>query len=98
MQKQQTSYQQHQSRYQQPAAQHLPILQPTNQQNSILKSQYAMHQREQLKSNHQDQQKGNKKEVSETNQENESLLTVPGERSYKETIIPQKEKINNLWR
>ena len=45
MQKQQTSHQQHQSQYQQPAAQHLPILKPTNQQNSVLKSQYAMHQR-----------------------------------------------------
>ena len=56
MQKQQTSHQQHQSQCQQPAALHLPILQPTNQQNSVLKSQYAMHQREQLKSNHQDQQ------------------------------------------
>ena len=52
-----------------------------------------MHQREQLKSNHQDQQKGNKKEVSETNQENESSLTVPGERSYKETLITQKKNV-----
>ena len=93
MQKQQTSHQQHQSQYQQPAAQHLPILQPTNQQDSVLKSQYAMHQRVQPKSNHQDQQKGNKKEVSETNQENESLLTVPGERSYKETLIMQKKNV-----
>ena len=57
MQKQQTSHQEHQSQYQQSAAQHLPILQSPNQQNSFLKSQYAMHQREQLKSNHQDQQK-----------------------------------------
>ena len=85
-QKQQTSHQQHQSQYQQLVAQHLPIIQPTNQQNFVLKSQYAMHQREQLKSNHQDQEKGNKKEVSETNQEKKSLLTVPGERSYKETL------------
>ena len=45
-------------------------------------TKYAMHHREQLKSNHQAQQKGNKKEISKTNQENESLLTVPGERSY----------------
>ena len=52
-----------------------------------------MHQREQLKSNHQDQQKKNKKEVSKTNQENESLLTVPGERSYKETLITQKKNV-----
>ena len=93
MQKQQTSHQQHQSQYQQPAAQHLPILQSPNQQNSVLKSQYAMHQKEQLKSNHQDQQKGSKKEVFKTNQENESLLTVPGERSYKETLITQKNVI-----
>ena len=91
MQKQRTSHQQHESQYQQPAPQYLPIVQPTNQENSGLKSQYAMHQREQLKSNHQDQQKGNKREVSETNQENESLLTVPGERSYKETLITQKK-------
>ena len=90
-QKQQTDHQQHQSQHQQPTAQHLPILQSPNQQNSVLKSQYAMHQREQLKSNHQDQQKGNKKEVSKTNQENESLLTVPGDRSYKETLITQKK-------
>ena len=57
-----------------------------------------MHQREQLKSNHQDQQKGNKKEVSKTNQENESLLTVPDERSYRETLITQKKRCNNPWR
>ena len=93
MQKQQTSRQQHQSQCQHPAAQNLPIPQPTNQQNSALKSQYAMHQREQLKSNHQDQQKGNKKDVSETNQENESLLTVPGERSYKQTLNTQKRNV-----
>ena len=49
--------------------------------------------REQLKSNHQDQQKGDKKEISETNQENESLLTVPGKRSYKETLIAQKKNV-----
>ena len=54
------------------------------------------HQSKQLKSNHQDQQRGNKKEVSKTNQENESLLTVPRERPYKETLITQKK--NNLWR
>ena len=39
MQKQQTNHQQHQSQYQQPAAQHLPILQSQHQQNSLLKSQ-----------------------------------------------------------
>ena len=42
MQKQQTTDQQHQLQYQQPAAQHLPILQSPNQQNSVLKSPYAM--------------------------------------------------------
>ena len=80
MQKQQAYHQQHQTQYQQPAAQHLPILKSPNQQNSLLKSQYAMHQREELKSKHQSQQKENKKEVSKTSQENESLLTVPGKR------------------
>ena len=91
MRKQQTYHQRHQSQYHQPAAQHLSILQSPNQQNSVLKSQYAMHQREQLKLNHQDQQKGNKKEIPKKNQENESLLTVPGERSYKEILITQKK-------
>ena len=91
VQKQQTTDQQYQSQYQQPAAQHLPILQSPNQQNFVLKSQYAMHQREQLKSNHQDQQKGNKKEIFKTDQENESLLTVTSEMSYKETLIAQKK-------
>ena len=52
-----------------------------------------MHQQKQLKSNHPAQQNGNKKEVSKTNQENESLLTVPGERSYKETLITQKKNV-----
>ena len=51
-QKQQTYHKQHQSQYKQPAPQLLPILQSPNQQSSILKSQYAMHQREQLKSNY----------------------------------------------
>ena len=64
IQKQQTYCQQHQSQYQQPAAQHLPILQSPNHQNSVLKSQYAMHQREQLKSKHKAQQKENKKKKS----------------------------------
>ena len=63
MRKQQTSHEQHQSQYQQPAPQYLPILQPTNQENSALTSQYAMHQTELLKSNHQDQRKGNKKSL-----------------------------------
>ena len=49
MQKQKTNHQQHQSQYQQPAAQHLPIRQSPHQQNILLKSQYAMHQRRQLK-------------------------------------------------
>ena len=40
-----------------------------------------MHQREELTSKHQSQQNENKKEVSKTSQENESLLTVPGKRS-----------------
>ena len=44
IQKQQTYHQQHQSQHQQPAAQYLPILQSTNQQNCFLKSQYVMHQ------------------------------------------------------
>ena len=56
-------HQQHQSQYQQPAAQYLPILQSTHQQNSFLKSRYAMHQREQLKSEHQAQQMENQREV-----------------------------------
>ena len=50
MQKQQTKHQQRRSQCPQPAAQHLPILQSHCQQNSLLKSQYAMHQREELKS------------------------------------------------
>ena len=48
-QKQQTYQKQHQSQYQQPASQLLPILQSPNQQSSILKNQYGMYQREQLK-------------------------------------------------
>ena len=52
MQKQQTNHQQRQWQYQQPAAQHLPILQSPHQQNSLLKCQYAMRQGEQLKSKH----------------------------------------------
>ena len=43
-----------------------------------------MHQREQLKSKHQSQQMENQKEVSKTSQE--SLLTVPGERTNKDTL------------
>ena len=61
MQKQHTYHQQHQSQFQQPATQHLPILQSPYQRNYVLKSQYAMYQREPLKLNHQGQQKGNKK-------------------------------------
>ena len=38
LQKQQTYHQQHQPQYQQPAA-HLPILQSSHQENSLLKSQ-----------------------------------------------------------
>ena len=55
-----------------------------------------MHQREQQRSKHQAQQMENKKEVSKTNQENKSLLTVPDERciitgvSYKDTLNTQK--------
>ena len=52
-----------------------------------------MHQREQLKSNHQAPQKQNKKEVCKTSQENESLLTAPSERSYKDTLITQKKNV-----
>ena len=55
-----------------------------------------MHQREQLKSKHETQQKENKKEVSKTSQENESLLTVPDERSYKIYHYEEK-KSGNLW-
>ena len=55
-----------------------------------------MHQREQLKSKHETQQKENKKEVSKTSQENESLLTVPDERSYKIYHCEEK-KCSNLW-
>ena len=44
LQKQQTNHQYFQSHYQQQAA-HLPIIQSPHQQNSLLKSQYAMHQR-----------------------------------------------------
>ena len=61
-----------------PAA-YLPILQSSHQQNSLPKSQYAMHQREQLRSKHQVQQMENQKEISKASQENESLLTVPAE-------------------
>ena len=46
-----------------------------------------MHQREQVKSKHQAQQIENQKDVSKTSQENEPLLTAPGEKSYKDTII-----------
>ena len=35
----------------------------------------------------------NQKEVSKTSRENESLLTVPGERSYKDTLITQKKNV-----
>ena len=86
-------HQQHQSQYQQPAAQNLPIEQSPLQQNSLLKSQYFMHQREQLKSKYQAQQMENHREVSKTSQENESLLTLPGERPYKDTPVTQKKNV-----
>ena len=35
----------------------------------------------------------NQKEVSNTSQENESLLTVPSERSYNDTLITQKKNV-----
>ena len=35
----------------------------------------------------------NQKEVSNTRQENESLLTVPSERSYNDTLITQKKNV-----
>ena len=57
-----------------------------------------MYQRKQLKSKHQAQQKENKKEVSITSQENKSMLTVPGERYYKHTLITMKKKCSKLWR
>ena len=50
-----------------------------------------MHQREQLKSKYQAQQKENKKKVSKTSQENESLLNVPDERSYKVRILSRRK-------
>ena len=52
-----------------------------------------MHQREQLKSNYQTQQKRYKKEVSKMNKENESSLTAPSERSYIETLFTQKKEL-----
>ena len=45
-----SNQQQHQSQYQQPAAQHLPISQPPHQQKFPLKLQCAMHQKKQLTS------------------------------------------------
>ena len=50
-----------------------------------------MHQKEQLKSKHEAQKKENKKEVTITSQENESLLTVPGERSYKNIPLRRRK-------
>ena len=35
----------------------------------------------------------NQKEVSNTSQENESLLTVPSESSYNDTLITQKKNV-----
>ena len=52
-----------------------------------------MHQREQLKSKNQAQKKENEKEVSKTSQKNVSLLTVAGQRSYKDTFITQKKNV-----
>ena len=46
-----------------------------------------------LKSKRKAQQKENKKEVSKTSQENESLLTMPDERSYKDTLTTQKKNV-----
>ena len=63
----------------------------TPAKNSLLKNQYDIHQREQLKSKHEAQQKENKKEVSKTSQENESLFTVPGERSYKNIPLRRRK-------
>ena len=51
---------------------------------------------EQLKSKLQAQQMENQKEVSKTSQENESLLTVPGERSYKDTLFTQKKDVGTF--
>ena len=93
MQKQQANHQHFQSQCQQPVAQHLLILQSPHQQNSHLKSQYVMHQRKQPKSKHQAQQMVIQKEVSKASQEKEFLLTVPGERSYKDTFITQKKNV-----
>ena len=56
LQKQQTYHQKHQLQYQDPAAQHVSILQlPPYQQNSLLKSQNDTLKREQLKAKHQSQ-------------------------------------------
>ena len=66
MQKQQTNHKQHQLQHQQPAPQYSPVLQSPHQQNSLLKSQYAMYQKEQLKPKHQAQQIKNQKGVSKT--------------------------------
>ena len=52
-----------------------------------------MHHREQLKSNHQAQQKGNKKEISKTNQENESLLTVQVKGPIKKHLLRRKKSL-----
>ena len=52
-----------------------------------------MRQRKQLKLKYQAQQMENQKEISKTSQENESLLTVPVERSYKDTLITQKKNV-----
>ena len=49
-----------------------------------------MHQREQLKSKHQAQRKEDKKEVSETSQEIESLLTAPSEGSIKIHLLHRR--------
>ena len=63
----------------------------TSRKFNVLKSQYAMHQRGQLKSKYQAQQKENKEKVSKMSQENESLLNVPDERSYKVRILSRSK-------
>ena len=50
-----------------------------------------MYQKVKLKSKRKAEQKENKKEVSKTSQENESLLTMPDERSYKIHLLRRRK-------
>ena len=69
-----------------------------NSYNPVMQKQQICHQQhqsqyQQLKSKHQAQQKENKKDVSKTSQDSESLITVSDERSYKDTLITQKKNV-----